>query len=162
MIRPASVRFVFSYVNTFTQWGCSCSECSSVYIMKNSLGQQVFIYDNFVKQESWRRDVNNFRHKIGAILENELRRVIGHVFTRCAVCHIAQVHHFKHELWIWYIHHYAIPTAKVQNKSSACSSVMYESAAISSVRSLARDGSPGTINGRRHRSDTYLASRWVH
>ena len=43
-----------------------------------------------VKQNIW--------HKIGAILENELQQVTGHVFRRCTVCQLAQVHHFEHEL----------------------------------------------------------------
>ncbi|KAJ4438832.1 hypothetical protein ANN_14785, partial [Periplaneta americana] len=36
-------------------------ECSSVSIMKYRLQQRVFIYDNFVKYESWRKVVTNFR-----------------------------------------------------------------------------------------------------
>ena len=39
----------------------------------------------------------NIRHEIGAISENELRRVAGYVFRRCAACQIAQGHHFEHE-----------------------------------------------------------------
>ena len=66
--------------------------------MKYILEQQVFIYDNFVKYESWRTVVTNFRRKNGAVSENELRGVAGHVFRRCAACQIAQGHHFEHEL----------------------------------------------------------------
>ena len=42
----------------------------------------------------------NYRvgYKIGAFSENELRRVAGHMFRRCAACQIIQGHHFEHEL----------------------------------------------------------------
>ena len=32
--------------------------------------------------------------------------VSGHVFRKCAACQVARGHHFKHELWIRYIHHF--------------------------------------------------------
>ena len=87
----------------------------------------------------------NIRHEIGDISQNELRQVAGHV-SRCAACQIAQRHHFKHELWMRYVHHYAILTTKVRNESSACGSVvMHESVTVSAVRSLAVDGSPSII-----------------
>ena len=50
----------------------------------------------------------NVRYEIGVISENELRRVSGHVFRRCAVCQIAQGHNLEHEFWIRYVHYYAI------------------------------------------------------
>ena len=55
-------------------------------------------HDTFVKNESWITVVTNFRHEIGAISEDKLWRVAGHVFSRCAACQIAQGHHFEQEL----------------------------------------------------------------
>ena len=46
---PLTTAVVFSYVNMFIHL-----EYSSVSIMKYSLEQRVFIYDNFVKYKSWR------------------------------------------------------------------------------------------------------------
>ena len=81
---PVHVHSAFSYINTFTQWGCSCLEYSSVSIMKYSL-ERVFIY-NFVKYKSWRILLTNFWHEIWDISENELLWIVGHVFMRCAAC----------------------------------------------------------------------------
>ena len=63
---PARVRFVFSYENTFiilrVQLFTVHLEYSSESIMKYNLDIRVFIYDNFVKHETWRTVVTNFRH----------------------------------------------------------------------------------------------------
>ena len=62
--------------------------------MKYSLKQRVFIYDNFVKYEF----KQNIQHEIGAISENKLQQVAGHVIRRCEARQITQGYHFEHEL----------------------------------------------------------------
>ena len=54
------------------------------------------VYENY--PHSLEELKQNIRHEIGAISENELRRVAGHVFRRRAASQIAQGHNFKHEL----------------------------------------------------------------
>ena len=78
VIRPsASICFMFSYVNTFIQWRMQLftihSEYSSVSNMKYSLQQWVFVYDNFVKYDSWRTVVTNFHQPFPDVQESSLR-----------------------------------------------------------------------------------------
>ena len=133
------VRFVFSYVSTFILRGYSSlppdlNPCDFYLwgILKSKL------YAN--NPHSLEEVKKSIRHKIGAISENELRRVAGHVFRRCAACQITQGHHFEHGLWIRYIHHYAILTAKNAERILC---TWYEWATVSAVRSRALDGSAG-------------------
>ena len=97
-------------------------------------------------------ELKTYRHEIGAISENELLRIAGHVFRRCVTCQVAHGRHFEHELWIWYVHHNVVLTANEVSKSSACgSAITYESVALSAIRSLVLGGSPGSNNGLNNR-----------
>ena len=62
---------------------------------------------------------------------------------------------FRTRIVNWYVHHYAILTAKTRNESSTCGSVVtYESGTVSVVRSLTLGGLPGITKINKFRNSS--------